>query len=377
MKIDAITKDYLSDNIIFSDVFNCYVYGGKQVIQPKQLEERDSTAITIPYGSDGAALPIQKYRDVQKIYKMSTNKRLEYILYSAESQAEIHYAAPVKNNLYDAIDYAGQAEEAAKSHRKAMKEKTEERKPNAGEFLSGFWKSDRLIPSITVMIYFGAEKWDGPLSLFEMMDVEDPEILQFMNDYKINLIAPAQMEDEEIMKFQSSLREVLLFIKYSKDKEKLNQIVKANEKRFREVERRAADVIKAVTNSDLQYEESEAAVDMCQALKNMQMESEAQGRLKQVAEDAKVFYRLGMGVEEIAQNVGCDADTVKGWIIYSDDSQSKEAVYSIGQEIREKAEMKRESQIILNMYQKGLSLEQIADFVGRPIQEVQKVVEHK
>ena len=84
-----------------------------------------------------------------------------------------------------------------------------------------------------------------------------------------------------------------------------------------------------------------------------------------VAEDAKVFYRLGMGVEEIAQNVGCDVETVKGWVIYSDDSRGKEAVYSISQEIREKAEMKRESQIILNMYQKGLSLEQIADFVGK------------
>ena len=378
MKIDAITKDYLSDNIIFSDVFNCYVYGGKQVIQPEQLEERDSTAITIPYGSDGVALPIQKYRDVQKIYKMSTNKRLEYILYSAESQAEIHYAAPVKNNLYDAIDYAGQAEEAAKSHRKAMKEKTEERKPNAGEFLSGFWKRDRLIPSITVMIYFGAEKWDGPLSLFEMMDVEDPEILQFMNDYKINLIAPAQMEDEDIMKFQSSLREVLLFIKYSKDKKKLNQIMKTNEKRFREVERRAVDVIKAVTNVDLQYEESEVEVDMCQAWQDMQMDCENRGRIIQAKVNAKNLYKLGLDIEKIAQGVGCDVDTIRGWVIYPEnDVQDEKEVYSVGQEIREKGKAEEAAQIILNMYQKGLSLEQIADFVGKSIQEVQKVVEHK
>lgn len=373
LKIDAITKDYLSDNEIFSDVFNYYIYNGEQVIRPEQLEERDSTAITIPYGSDGAALPIQKYRDVQKIYKMNGNRKVEYILYSAESQAGIHYAAPVKNNLYDAIDYAGQAEESAKSHRKAMKEKKEERKPNAGEFLSGVWKSDRLIPSITVMIYFGAEKWDGPLSLFEMMDVEDSEILQFMNDYKINLIAPAQMLDEEIMKFQSSLREVLLFIKYSKDKKKLNQIMKTNEKRFREVERRAVDVIKAVTNADLRYEESEVKVDMCQALQDIQME----GRLIQAQEDAKNLYKLGVDMDKIAQGIGWDVETVKEWIIYSVESQGKEAVYSISQEIREKAEMKRESQIILNMHQKGLSLEQIAEFVGKPIQEVQKVVEHK
>jgi hypothetical protein len=370
LKIDAITKDYLSDNAIFSDVFNCYVYGGKQVIQPEQLEERDSTAITIPYGSDGAALPIQKYRDVQKIYKMSTNKRLEYILYSAESQAEIHYAAPVKNNLYDAIDYAGQAEEAAKSHRKAMKEKTAERKPNAGEFLSGFWKSDRLIPSITVMIYFGAEKWDGPLSLFEMMDVEDPEILQFMNDYKINLIAPAQMADEEIMKFQSSLREVLLFIKYSKDKENLNRIMQANEKRFREVERRAADVIKAVTNVDLQYEESEVEVDMCQAWQDMQMES----RLKQAVEDAKNLYKLGVDVDKIAQGIGWDVETVKGWVIYSGESQSKELIYSIEQEIKEKSKIERETKFILNMYQKGYTLEEIADVAEKTVEEVKTIL---
>ena len=175
------------------------------------------------------------------------------------------------------------------------------------------------------------------------------------------------------MKFQSSLREVLLFIKYPKDKKKLNQIMKTNEKRFREVERRAVDVIKAVTNADLRYEESEVKVDMCQALQDIQME----GRLIQAQEDAKNLYKLGVDMDKIAQGIGWDVETVKEWIIYSVESQGKEAVYSISQEIREKAEMKRESQIILNMHQKGLSLEQIAEFVGKPIQEVQKVVEHK
>lgn len=374
MKIDAITKDYLSDNAIFSDIFNCYIYGGEQVIQPEELEERDTTEITVPYGSDGVAVPVQKYRDVQKMYTAKTDGEMEYIiLYSIESQAGIHYAAPVKNNLYDAIEYSKQAEEASRSHRKAMKEKREDRKLNAGEFLSGFWKTDRLIPSITLMIHFSSEKWDGPMSLFDMMEIKDKRILPFLNNYKINLICPAQMSDKEIAKFQSSLREVLLFIKYSKDKENLNRIMQANESRFREVERRAADVIKAVTNVDLQYEESEVEVDMCQAWQDMQMES----RLKQAVEDAKNLYKLGVDVDKIAQGIGWDVETVKGWVIYSDDSQNKEPFYSISQEIREKAEMKRESQIILNMYQKGLSLEQIADFVGKSIQEVQKVIEHK
>lgn len=68
-----------------------------------------------------------------------------------------------------------------------------------------------------------------------MMEVKDPRVLSCLNNYQIHLIAPAQMEDKEIMKFRSSLREVLFFIKYSKDKENLNRILKSNEKRFREI----------------------------------------------------------------------------------------------------------------------------------------------
>ena len=51
---------------------------------------------------------------------------MEYVLYGVENQSEIHYAMAVKNNLYDALEYAGQVEEAAKSHRKEMKRKKEE-----------------------------------------------------------------------------------------------------------------------------------------------------------------------------------------------------------------------------------------------------------
>ena len=122
-------------------------------------------------------------------------------------------------------------------------------------------------------IFFGSEEWDGPLSLFEMMDISDPEVLACMDNYHMRLIAPAQMSDE-IMKFQSSLREVMLFIKYSKNKENLSRVLAANEERFREVERRAADVIETITNSGMKYDEKEKVVDVCQAIQEMRKESE-------------------------------------------------------------------------------------------------------
>lgn len=326
MKADTITKDYVKDADVFADIFNYYIYGGRQVILPEQLTERDSTKIALPYGTDGAAVPVQKFRDVQKLYAAMTDGKMEYVLYGTENQAEIHYAMAVKNNLYDALEYAGQVEEAAKSHRKEMKRKKEQaetsvdedrKAPNAGEFLSGFWAEDRLIPSITVTIFFSSEEWDGPLSLFDMMDVSDPDVLACMDNYQVRLIAPAHMSDEEIMKFQSSLREVMLFIKYSKDKENLIKVLAANEARFREVERRAADVIEAITNSGIKYDESEEVVNVCQAIQEMRKESE----LKKAQEVAENLYKMGLDIEKIAQAVDYAAETVRGWLGLSDDAQ--------------------------------------------------------
>ena len=50
-----------------------------------------------------------------------------------------------------------------------------------------------------------------------MHSVQDPEILSMVPDYRINLFSPAEIKDEELDKLQSNLKEVMLFIKYSKD----------------------------------------------------------------------------------------------------------------------------------------------------------------
>lgn len=323
MKADIITKDYISDTNVFADVFNYYIYGGEQVILPEQLEERDPTEIALPYGADGAVVPVQKFRDAQKQCIVMTDGKLEYVIFGTEAQARIHNAMAVRDNLYDALEYAGQVTEAAKSHRRELKKEKERRLEqgeeisNEGkksltsdEFLSGFWDDDRLIPSVTVTIYFGSDEWTGPTSLFDMMEVKDPRILACMNDYKLQLIAPAQMSDEEIMKFQSSLREVLLFIKYAKDRSNLDRVLKNDEKRFREMERRAVDVIEVITNTELKYVESEGKIDVCQAIQEMKREAE----LKKDQQSAKNLYELGVEIEKIARGLGYAIETVKGWL---------------------------------------------------------------
>lgn len=170
------------------------------------------------------------------------------------------------------------------------------------------------------------------------MGISDPAVQACMDNYHMRLIAPAQMADEEIMKFQSSLREVLLFIKYSENKDELSRILENNQKRFGELERRAAEVIKAVTNAGMKYKKSEEVIDVCKAIQDMQMEAEQRGKqigkqigeqigeergkqigeqigeLKKAKESAKKLYEMGLAVEEIAQVVGYPMEEVKGWL---------------------------------------------------------------
>ena len=286
-KIDTITKKYMENPIVFADAFNQFLYHGDQKIDPARLTELDTTEIVIPYGASGAGVPEQKYRDVLKLLYAMTDGRTAYCVVGIENQAEIHYALPVRNGVYDFLQLSHQVSEAASAHRQAMKEMKsehsdnpqEKENPTDGEFLSGFWKTDRLIPVVTLVIYFGPDSWDAPLSLKEMYSSADSVILAHAPDYHVNLIAPREMSDDEINEFHSNLREVMLYIKYSKDKEILDRVVKENLK-FQSIERQAAEVINVVTGSKLKYPEGKGDVNMCLAIQQMREESELTGQIK-------------------------------------------------------------------------------------------------
>ena len=79
--------------------------------------------------------------------------------------------------------------------------------------------------------------------------------------------------------FHSNLREVMLYIKYSKDKAKLDEIIETDSN-FQNVERQAADVINVVTGSKLKYPEGKGDVNMCLAIQQMREESELIGQIK-------------------------------------------------------------------------------------------------
>ncbi len=134
--------------------------------------------------------------------------------------------------------------------------------------MSGFGKSDKLIPVIAFVIYFGSEKWDAPRSLHEMLAIQNKEILSYVSDYKLNLIVPAELSTKDFQKFQTDLSEVMQYIQYPTDREKLSALLKDNS-RFSRMEWNAAMLLNEYTKSGLKFHKSGGYVDMCKAIKEI------------------------------------------------------------------------------------------------------------
>ena len=271
--VDIVTKEYMRENAIFADAFNYLIYGGKKVIDSAGLTEVDTATSAV-----GKKDALQKYRDVLKAAVIKQDEKMSYVLLGVENQTDVHYAMPVRNAIY-ALQYGKQVSDIAAGHRRSQKDYSGK---TGGEYLSGFLKEDHIKPVITLVIHFGAEEWDGPLSLHEMMPIRDMEILSYVENYRIHLIDPAKLTEEELNKFSTSMREVMGYIKYSNNKEKLLDFLRTDT--HKSIEMNAARVIKTITKTPIKISEEKEGIEMCQAIEELIAESEARGEVRGKAE---------------------------------------------------------------------------------------------
>lgn len=141
--------------------------------------------------------------------------------------------------------------------------------------LSGFSKRDRLIPTITIVVYFGKEPWDGPVSLKEMMDMEGLplELQELVEDYHIHLLEVRKVGELEY--FRTDLKYVFGFLQNEHSKATLKDYVKENSEAFENLSEDAYDMISVMSHSSelleykQEYENNKGGSNMCQAILEM------------------------------------------------------------------------------------------------------------
>lgn len=263
---NVATKVYMGRSEIFADLCNYVLYNGKQMIKPEDLCASDVTELGIPFTSKGKEI-VERLRDVLKFCTIRDAGGQTIIVIGVENQSDVHYAMVVRNMVQDALNYASQVEKYSKVHRK-LKDLT------GSEYLSGFSKDEKLIPVITITVYWNTDSWDGPRTLHEMLEVEDKELLKFIPDYKMNLVVPEEIID--FSKFGTELQEVFQFLHNGKDKELLKNMV--NNPDF-DLSRDAVEVLNSCANIGIKISDKKGdVINMCEgweALKKEVMEEAA------------------------------------------------------------------------------------------------------
>ena len=274
---DLCIKKLLQDKMRFADFCNALIFEGEQVIKPESLELLPSEAGIVITDQTGHKRAVQRRRDV--IMRASDVPGICFAVLACEGQANVHYGMPVRAMMYDALDYTGQIEELEQKH-------AENGDISGAEFLSHLKNDDRLIPVITIVLYYGKQDWDGPVSLHQMLGLDrlnkrTSYIQEYLPDYRLNLIDARNING--IDRFRTCLQQVFSMLKYNSDKKKLYQYATEHREELKNMDKDACTALlvllgeqkrlmKIVGDSD-----GEEDFDMCQAIDELIADGRKEG----------------------------------------------------------------------------------------------------
>ena len=259
---DTCTTNYFEDNFRFADFINGSIFHGRRIILPENLKEANKEMLSKQKSDRRRVI-----RDnVKKYYKNTVISVLVL-----EHQQNVDYHMVIRNMLSEAMEYDRQWHETKRLHRKNGDLKT------GNEFVSGMCKEDKFIPVITLVVYYGREKWDASLNLYDILNMEDtePELLKYINNYSVNIFDYHNYDNFDM--FASELRQVFSFLKYSEDKEKLQKYIAENSADFYNISDESVELMAVLTNSEKildvdRFRNEEGGIDMCKALEDIRQE---------------------------------------------------------------------------------------------------------
>lgn len=249
-EIDISVKNFIKLNSVFAQLFSKGVYGGEVSIDPDKLQELDVANQETLKFEDGQLKNLERLRDAQKISMLFDDRMAFRIIMGVEGQTGINYYMPVRCMELDALSYSLQC--------RKISEKAKERK-TLKKYSNGVPKGTKIMPTVTLVFYYGSEPWDGPISVYDMLDI--PEDMKewakrTVPDYQMNLIDARHMTDEEIDRFEGDLKAFLLMLRENYDEEKLKTIVATHRETWYAIgavknDQRYVEYINSVSNKDI------------------------------------------------------------------------------------------------------------------------------
>ena len=170
---DSTEKILEAYNDVFCDIVNTLLFNGEEVLKTDELEEQ---APRTHYKADGKVRDIE--RDVAKRWK---KEDIYLACIGFENQTDSYKYMPVRLIGYDGAEYRYQLTKIKETH--------------------------KVYPVVTMVLYFGLDRWSGPMSLKDCLDIPE-QFKPYVNDYKMNLFEIAWLTPEQVKLFKSDFRYV-------------------------------------------------------------------------------------------------------------------------------------------------------------------------
>lgn len=204
-KFDTKTDNYFDDNYHFADIWNGFLYNGKQIIKADELLEADRILTSNPKSSS--------FTNISDKSKLWNGKQLRLLL--LENQSYIDYHMIIRTMSLECNSYQKQWKSLKRQHQinKDLRD---------DEYLSGMKKGEHFIPVITLVINFSNRKWDAARTLYDIIDLKDDDIIKnYISNYHMNLYDYHDYDNFEM--FKTTLKNIFEVARYSNDEESLEK----------------------------------------------------------------------------------------------------------------------------------------------------------
>lgn len=257
---EKLLEDY---NDVFMDIVNVLLFDGEPLVKEDELVNvKDRSQYKI------ANKLHEQERDVAKFWNKG---EVQIALCGLENQTKIDKDMPLRVMGYDGAAYRYQLKDDKKAR----------------------------YPVVTMVLYFGKERWKGNRCLHERINVPE-QLTSYVSDYKINVFEIAYLEEEQVELFQSDFRFVAdYFVQMRK-----NGDYKPSKETIRHVDE-TLKLMAVLTQDDRFLEaqnQSEGSVkNMCEAMDKAEARGMAKGEIK-----GKVlaYADVGLSLDEIISKTG-------------------------------------------------------------------------
>lgn len=288
-KKDDCLKWYLGNETVFADFCNGVLYGGKKMILPQNLAERQRFYREELRNRTGGKQRPGRERDVAKLLCRAEG----FVMIAVENQNDVNLCMPLRCMEYDLEDLLRQIRWMKRRYKR-------EGGLEAGvEFLSGIKRTDRLIPTVTMVLFHGEGKWDAAKNLQEMMNLDgmDETLKKLLPEYKLHVIHLTELDEN---KFETGLRELIGMMKHRNSREEMQTYCRENADRFESMDDHTYDVICTMLNMKSLEERKESCrsqersrINMCKAFEDWAKEERAKGKKEGKKEGIEIGEKRG------------------------------------------------------------------------------------